>query len=90
MASSRDVEQALTAEGAALERAKALQTVGVVGLGRVGQAFAANLIADGHRVSVFDRDTAKARECAGAAVETELAALADCDIIFSSLPGDEQ
>ena len=34
----------------------AIKRVGVVGLGHMGRAFAANLVADGYRVSVFDRD----------------------------------
>ena len=30
--------------------------IGIVGLGRMGNAFAANLIADGYQVTVLDRD----------------------------------
>ncbi|MBV8398165.1 MAG: NAD(P)-binding domain-containing protein, partial [Acetobacteraceae bacterium] len=33
--------------------------LGVVGLGHMGQAFAANLVEDGHRVLVYDRDPAR-------------------------------
>jgi cytochrome d ubiquinol oxidase subunit I len=42
-----------------------IKRVGVVGLGHMGRAFAANLVGDGHRVSVYDRD----RERSGIAAD---------------------
>jgi 3-hydroxyisobutyrate dehydrogenase-like beta-hydroxyacid dehydrogenase len=65
--------------------------VGLVGLGHMGQAFAANLIADGHQVLVNDRspERVKTLQCAGAHVAARLAELAPCDVVISSLPDDE-
>ena len=40
--------------------------VGVIGLGNIGAAIAANLVADGHEVTVHDTDAARARALAGA------------------------
>ena len=47
-----------------------MATIGVIGLGNIGGAIAANLVADGHTVTVFDTDptrAARARIDAGAA-----------------------
>jgi len=41
--------------------------VGVIGLGNIGGHIAANLVADGHEVVVFDQDAARARAISGAA-----------------------
>ena len=61
--------------------------VGVIGLGNIGGAVAANLVADGHEVTVFDRDAARARAIAGAAVAAGAEALAGkTEITFLSLP----
>jgi 3-hydroxyisobutyrate dehydrogenase-like beta-hydroxyacid dehydrogenase len=69
----------------------AIKRVGVVGLGHMGSAFAANLVADGYRVSVFDRD--KKRIAAllptGARGAERLADLADCDVALTSVPDDD-
>jgi 3-hydroxyisobutyrate dehydrogenase-like beta-hydroxyacid dehydrogenase len=69
----------------------AIKRVGVVGLGHMGRAFAANLVADGYRVSVFDRD--KERIAAllptGARGAERLADLADCDVVLTSVPDDD-
>ena len=68
-----------------------IKRVGVVGLGHMGRAFAANLVADGHQVSVYDRD--KKRIAAllptGARGAERLADLADCDVVLTSLPDDD-
>ena len=40
--------------------------VGVIGLGNIGGAIAANLVADGHQVAVFDQDAARVRALTGA------------------------
>ena len=65
--------------------------VGVVGLGRMGAAFAANLLADGYRVWVRDRDPERieALQARGAISSASLRDLAECDIVLTSLPNDE-
>jgi 3-hydroxyisobutyrate dehydrogenase-like beta-hydroxyacid dehydrogenase len=65
--------------------------VGVVGLGRMGSAFALNLIADGHRVLVYDRNPehVAAIRKAGGEGAADMAALAACDAVFTSLPDDD-
>jgi 3-hydroxyisobutyrate dehydrogenase-like beta-hydroxyacid dehydrogenase len=66
-----------------------VRRVGVVGLGHMGRAFAANLIEDGHQVSVYDRDPERTTEIAGARTVAQLADLADCDVVVTSLPDDD-
>ena len=64
--------------------------VGVVGLGHMGSAFARNLLEDGRRVLVFDRNpehSAALRE-AGAEAVAGLNGLAACDVVVTSLPDD--
>jgi len=66
-------------------------SVGVVGLGHMGGAFALNLLEDGRRVMAFDRDLAHIaafRKAGGEAVG-RLADLAVCDVIVTSLPDDD-
>jgi 3-hydroxyisobutyrate dehydrogenase-like beta-hydroxyacid dehydrogenase len=65
--------------------------VGVVGLGHMGTAFAANLLADGHQVAVWDRNPehVAARCPAGAHGVTRLTDLAPCDVIVSSVTDDD-
>jgi 3-hydroxyisobutyrate dehydrogenase-like beta-hydroxyacid dehydrogenase len=64
--------------------------VGVIGLGNIGGHVAANLVADGHDVTVYDVDAARA-----AAVEraTAVASVADvgaaCEVTVLSLPTPE-
>ena len=66
-------------------------TVGIVGLGHMGSAFALNLLAAGHRVLAHDRNlrALAAIHAAGAEAATELASLAACDVVITSLPDDE-
>jgi 3-hydroxyisobutyrate dehydrogenase-like beta-hydroxyacid dehydrogenase len=68
-----------------------IRQVGVVGLGHMGHAFAANLLADGYRVLVCDRDLEriKALEAKGAVAAPQLGDLAGCDAVLTSLPDDE-
>jgi putative dehydrogenase len=68
------------------------KTVGVIGLGIMGGAFARNLTAAGWRVVGFDTDPARCRELAKAGVEiaTDAKALAAAaPIIITSLPKPE-
>lgn len=80
---------ALPKEGAISQTARRI--VGVVGLGRMGEAFALNLVADGHRVLVFDRDPARVAAVGqfGAEAVPELGDLAACDVVVTSLPDDD-
>ncbi|MGF6837792.1 3-hydroxyisobutyrate dehydrogenase-like beta-hydroxyacid dehydrogenase [Paraburkholderia youngii] len=66
-------------------------TVGVVGAGRMGAAFAGNLIEDGLSVVVFDRDPARAEMAArgNAVASADWASLAACDVVISMVPDDE-
>jgi 3-hydroxyisobutyrate dehydrogenase-like beta-hydroxyacid dehydrogenase len=68
---------------------QALRHVGVVGLGHMGHAFAVNLVEDGYQVSVFDRDPKRALEVTGARAAEQIADLADCDVVLTSLPDDD-
>ncbi len=61
--------------------------VGVIGLGNIGGHIAANLVADGHTVAVFDQDADRARAIVGAAPAADAEALArQAEISFLSLP----
>src|SRR5262245_58057155 len=65
------------------------QTVGIVGLGIMGGAFAKNLVAAGFRVIGFDIDPARRRAAAktGVQIATNVAALAaQAPVIITSLP----
>ena len=63
--------------------------VGVIGLGNIGGAIAANLVADAHTVTVYDTDDARADALAAAgarkAVDSEGVARVS-EITFTSLP----
>jgi 2-hydroxy-3-oxopropionate reductase len=68
------------------------QDVGFVGLGNIGGALAANLLADGHRLTVFDVDSGKvapltAGGASGADSVADVAKMAD--VTFLSLPTPE-
>jgi 3-hydroxyisobutyrate dehydrogenase len=64
-----------------------MSAVGVVGLGNIGGALAANLVADGHTVTVTDVDGARASAVVGAtAVGTVAEVAAASDITLTSLP----
>jgi 3-hydroxyisobutyrate dehydrogenase-like beta-hydroxyacid dehydrogenase len=63
--------------------------VGVVGLGHMGHAFAANLVADGYQVCVYDRDLKRAATVIGATAAARLGDLAACNVVLTSLPDDD-
>lgn len=63
--------------------------IGIIGLGHMGAVFARNLVNDGHRTLVFDRNRSKREGIVGAEPADTLECLKPCDIIFSSLPNDE-
>ena len=60
--------------------------VGVVGLGHMGHAFAANLVADGYQVCVYDRDPKRAATVIGATAGARLGDLAACNVVLTSRP----
>jgi 3-hydroxyisobutyrate dehydrogenase-like beta-hydroxyacid dehydrogenase len=66
-----------------------IRRVGVVGLGHMGHAFAVNLVEDGHQVFVYDRDPKRAAALAGVRAAAQLANLAACDVVVTSLPDDD-
>lgn len=66
-----------------------IRHVGVVGLGHMGHAFAVNLVEDGHQVFVYDRDPKRAAALTGAGAAAQLADLAACDVVVTSLPDDD-
>ena len=65
--------------------------IGIIGLGRMGGAFAVNLQMDGHVVVVHDRDPHRLEPFAacGAKVAETLGEMADCAVVLTSLPNDE-
>ena len=63
--------------------------IGVIGLGHMGHAFAVNLVEDGHQVLVYDRDPQRTATVTGARAAAQLADLAACDVVLTSLPDDE-
>ena len=78
---ANETARPLPEEGAISPFARRL--VGVVGLGRMGEAFALNL--------VFDRDPTRVAVVgqAGAEAAAGLAGLAACDVVVTSLPDDD-
>jgi 3-hydroxyisobutyrate dehydrogenase-like beta-hydroxyacid dehydrogenase len=68
-----------------------LRRVGVVGLGRMGEAFAMNLIDDGYEVTVYDISAERRAllSAAGARAANQLGDLAGCEAVLTSLPNDE-
>jgi 3-hydroxyisobutyrate dehydrogenase-like beta-hydroxyacid dehydrogenase len=88
-ATSPNAPQSLPA-GYAIPKSEHI-TVGVVGLGHMGQAFAVNLVADGHRVIAFDRDPSRVVAVHEAGVEqaSRLGDLSVCDVVVTSLSDDD-
>lgn len=65
--------------------------VGLVGIGIMGSAMAANLLEDGFEVTGFDVDasrTAMLDAAGGAVAESPRAAAACADVVITSLPSD--
>jgi 6-phosphogluconate dehydrogenase-like protein len=58
-------------------------------LGHMGRAFAVNLVEDGHQVSVYDRNPERTAALTGARDVGQLADLATCDVVVTSLPDDD-
>src|SRR5574342_341833 len=65
------------------------ERVGVIGLGNIGGAVAANLVADGHHVSVFDLDQNRVQSLVGAGARAAASAAQVGErstVTFLSLP----
>ena len=62
--------------------------IGVVGLGHMGHAIAANLLADGCQVIACDKDVRRAAAIPGAVPANRLSDLAGCSVVITSLPDD--
>ena len=73
----------------ATEAPGAVRRVGVVGLGNIGGAIAANLVADGHEVTMADADPTRAAAIAGAQASDVPAVAAASEITITSLPTPE-
>jgi 3-hydroxyisobutyrate dehydrogenase-like beta-hydroxyacid dehydrogenase len=68
-----------------------IRRVGVVGLGRMGEAFAGNIIDDGYKVVVYDSSEGRRNLLVDAGAEgvSDLGGLASCQVVLTSLPDDE-
>lgn len=64
--------------------------IGWIGVGRMGAALVARLIAAGHAVTVYNRTRAKAEAISGATVADAIADLAGFNVVFTSLPDSPQ
>jgi 3-hydroxyisobutyrate dehydrogenase-like beta-hydroxyacid dehydrogenase len=73
------------------KEASVLGEIGFVGLGHMGTAMAANLVASGRRVIGYVRrpDQSGRLEALGLRATTDIADLFDCKVVISMLPDDE-
>jgi 3-hydroxyisobutyrate dehydrogenase-like beta-hydroxyacid dehydrogenase len=65
--------------------------IGLIGLGRMGQAFGDLLIASEAQVIAYDRDPGRVQTLAqrGATSATSIRDFADCEMVITSLPDDD-
>ena len=75
----------------ALNPDSSLRRIGVIGLGHMGGDFAANLIADGYQVTVYDRNEKHIAPfvAKGAIGAAGIGDLAGCDAVITSVPDDD-
>jgi 3-hydroxyisobutyrate dehydrogenase-like beta-hydroxyacid dehydrogenase len=73
------------------KEASVLGEIGFVGLGHMGTAMAANLVAGGRRVIAYVRrpDRIGELEALGLRATTAIADLLDCEVVISMLPDDD-
>jgi hypothetical protein len=71
-------------------RPPAVGEIGFVGLGQMGTAMAANLVAAGRRVIAYVRrpDQIGRLEALGLSATTDIGDLIDCEVVISMLPDD--
>jgi 3-hydroxyisobutyrate dehydrogenase-like beta-hydroxyacid dehydrogenase len=85
--------QDLNHPGAVDSTASKLQAarIGIIGLGRMGQAFAELLISSGAHVKAYDRDTDRVQTLArrGATPASSVRDFAECEMVLTSLPDDD-
>jgi 3-hydroxyisobutyrate dehydrogenase-like beta-hydroxyacid dehydrogenase len=79
------------ADQSSISRLPAQRKIGFVGLGRMGTAMAANLVAVGRPVIVHVRHPERIDELAarGLRPTTDITDLFDCDVVVSMLPDDD-
>ena len=72
------------------DRLTVVAEIGFVGLGRMGTAMAANLVAAGHRVTAYVRRPDQKDKLATLGLDptTKFADLYDCDVVISMVPDD--
>ena len=77
-------------EATPTRRAAVQREVGIIGLGRMGTAMAANLVTFGYRVIAYVRRAEQMGKLAALGLKptTDLADLFDCEIVVSMLPDD--
>jgi len=67
-----------------------METIGFVGVGKVGLPICRHLIKAGHRVLGYRRSSlAEFEKAGGVAVKSPADATADADLVFTCLPSDE-
>jgi len=91
---SRSASDALTPERRTAElagRAPVAGEIGFIGLGHMGAAMAANLLAAGRRVIGYIRrkDQISRLEALGLRATTDIGDLLDCELVISMLPDDD-
>jgi len=79
-----------TASSSSVPVTASIRRVGVVGLGHMGEAFATNLLADGHLVTAYDRSPERVLELQrrNARPASDLRDLAECEVVLTSVPDD--
>jgi 3-hydroxyisobutyrate dehydrogenase-like beta-hydroxyacid dehydrogenase len=80
-----------SASGGRAKPALVQAQIGFVGLGRMGRAMAANLVAAGHKVIAYVRrpEQIAQLEALGLHATTDIADVFDCEIVITMLPDDD-
>ena len=88
---SENVPRQLRGDADLAGRQPALGNIGFVGLGHMGAAMAANLVASGRRVIAYVRrpDQIARLETPGLRATTDFGDLLDCKVVISMLPDDD-
>ncbi len=88
---SENLPRQLRGDAELAGRQPALGEIGFVGLGHMGAAMAANLVASGRRVIAYVRrpDQIARLETPGLRATTDFGDLLDCKVVISMLPDDD-